>query len=286
MDDKQIDKQQLRSAFNRSAERYDEVAVLQREVASRMLERLELVKIEPKTILDLGTGTGQCVQWLMKRYRKAKVIGLDLAEAMLPRVRAHGSLLRKPGLVCGDIERLPLADKSVDLIVSSLALQWMNSIDEAFAEIARVLRPGGLLMFTTLGPDTLKELRLSWEAVDNGSSHVNRFLDMHDVGDALMQAGFDGPVVDIEHMVVTYDKVSGLMSDLKTLGAHNVTSGRSRGMTGKERLKMMCEAYEQFRDSSGKLPATYEVVYGHAWAAEAVPEGGSVVQIPIDQIKR
>ncbi len=281
-----VDKARVRASFNRAADRYDEVAVLQREVASRMLERLEYVRLRPEVALDLGTGTGICSADLLKRYRKARVVALDLAEMMLPKVRRQGSWRRRPAAVCGDIERLPFRDGCADLIVSSLALQWCNGVERAFAEFRRVLRPGGLLMFTTFGPDTLKELRASWEAAD-GHSHVNLFLDMHDVGDALVAAGFADPVLDVERMTVTYPEVDGLMRDLKTLGAHNVTAGRARGLTGRQRLAAVRGAYEAYRAGDGLLPASHEVIYGHAWAPEPGVERTRVEAqfVPLDALR-
>ncbi|AKH20686.1 malonyl-ACP O-methyltransferase BioC [Sedimenticola thiotaurini] len=264
-----IDKQQARMAFSRAAERYDQVAVLQREIGQRMLERLDVVRLQPQVILDIGAGTGVATAALAQRYRKSRVLALDFALPMLLQARKRGSWLRKPRCICGDLEQLPLADQSVDLIYSNAAIQWSNDLDGTFAEFRRVLRPGGLLMFTTFGPDTLSELRAAWAAVDNGS-HVSTFMDMHDVGDALLRAGLADPVMDVDRLTLTYEKVTGLMKDLKILGAHNVNSDRQRGLTGKGRLQAMQNAYETFRRASdGLLPASYEVVYGHAWAPEA-----------------
>jgi malonyl-CoA O-methyltransferase len=172
------------------------------------------------------------------------------------------------GFVCADVERLPLADASVDLVFSNLTLQWCN-LDAAFAEFRRVLRPDGLLLFTSMGPDTLKELRASWAAAD-GEVHVNSFMDMHDVGDALVRARLADPVMDVEHLTVTYGEVERLLRDLKAIGAHNVNAGRPRGLMGRQRYAAMRSAYERYR-RDGVLPATYEVVYGHAWAPAHVP---------------
>ncbi len=280
-----IDKRQARQAFSRAAERYDEVAVLQRETGRRLLGRLDLMLIEPKVVLDIGSGTGVATADLAKRYRRAQIIALDFALPMLQETRKRGSWLRRPRCVCADQEHLPLADDSVDLIYSNASLQWSNDLGHCFSEFMRVLRPGGVLAFTTFGPDTLKELRMAWDEADGGS-HVSRFIDMHQVGDALVNSGLVEPVLDVDRMVLTYGQVDGLMRDLKLLGAHNVNRDRSRGLTGKERMNMMRQSYEQFR-CDGILPASYEVIYGHAWVPDQkqTSEDG-VTRVPVDDIKR
>lgn len=287
----ELDKTRVKASFNQAADRYDEVAVLQREVANRLLERLDLVKIQPRRILDLGAGTGWCTRALADRYPKAGVVALDLAPAMLCRARGRFSAwtrrFGRHGFVCGDAERLPFADGSFDLVFSSLTLQWCTDPDGTFAELRRVLRPGGLLMFTTLGPDTLTELRASWARVDS-DVHVNTFLDMHDIGDAMVRARLADPVMDMELIKLTYRQVPQLLSDLKVLGAHNVNAARSRGLTGKGRLKAMMAHYEQYRTEEGVLPATYEVIYGHAWGPEDFTEqrsAGGEAHISLEQLK-
>ncbi|MCA1805587.1 MAG: malonyl-ACP O-methyltransferase BioC [Xanthomonadaceae bacterium] len=282
-----IDKAWTRRSFAHAADTYDRAAALQREVGAQLLERLDLVKLQPTRVLDLGSGTGDISHALLRRYRKARVISLDIAFTMAQRSRRRGGWLRRPMAVCADAERLPFADRSFELLISNLMLQWCQDLDSAFAEFRRVLAPGGLLLFTTFGPDTLKELRHSWRQVDN-HTHVNAFLDMHDIGDALLRAGLAEPVMDVERMAVTYPDVRGLMRDLKELGAHNVTAGRNHALTGPRKLQRMLEAYEGFRQD-GRLPASYEVVHGHAWS---VPRGQSQVtrdgevRIPLDALRR
>jgi len=260
------DKASARRSFEQAAAHYDEAAVLQREVGTRLLERLELMRLQPQRILDLGCGTGQCIEGLFGRYRKAGVVALDIAQPMLQHARRRGRWLRRPQAVCADAERLPFAENSFDLVFSNLMLQWCTDLDAAFSELRRVLKPGGLLLFSSFGPDTLKELRASWRVVDQ-YAHVNTFLDMHDVGDALVRARFADPVMDVERLTMTYADVWKLMRELKQIGAHNVTGGRPRGLTGKRRIQQLVEAYEQFR-SNGVLPASYEIVNGHAWVSE------------------
>ena len=259
-----IDKRLARRAFEKAADTYDEAAVLQNEIGDRLMERLDYIRLQPRRILDLGAGTGMFTSALMKRYRKADVVALDIAKPMLHCVKRRAGWLRKPGCVCADSESLPFNDDSFDFIFSNLMLQWCTDLEATFVELRRVLSPGGLLMFTTFGPDTLMELRASWEAVD-GYTHVNSFIDLHDVGDSLLHTKWAEPVMDSERITVTYRELRGLMQDLKHIGAHNVTSGRPRGLTGKRHLQQLVEAYEPFRED-GVLPASYEVVYGHAWS--------------------
>lgn len=261
-----IDKQLVRTAFDRAAERYDRMALLQREIGGRLLERLDLMKVQPGRILDLGSGTGQITRAAAKRYRGAQVVAVDIAESMLRAARRGLRWWRRPALVCGDMESLPMAAASVDMVLSNLSLQWCNDLDRVMAELRRVLRPGGVLLFTTLGPDTLKELRASWAAVDS-SNHVNAFLDMHDIGDAMLRAGLSDPVVDREDVTLTYPDLGRLMRDLKGIGAHNVTAGRPRGLTTPARIRELEAAYEAYRRDDG-LPANYEVIYGHAWMSQ------------------
>ncbi len=278
-----IDKRRARRAFGRAASEYDRVAVLQREVADRLLERLDYIRLAPQRVLDLGAGTGYASEGLLKRYPKAQVLALDFALPMLQRARRRGRWLRRPLPLCADAEHLPLADASCDLVFSSLTLQWCNDLRQTFQELLRVLRPGGLLMFASFGPDTLQELRAAWAAVD-GDAHVSPFLDLHDVGDALLGAGGRDTVMDAERLTLTYADTDALMRDLKTLGAQNATEGRRRGCTGKARLQAMRDAYEQFR-ADDRLPASYEVVYGHAWAPEPGALEGAVA-IPLERIGR
>jgi len=274
-----IDRRQARASFDRAAPGYDRAAVLQHEVESRLFERLEFVRLKPATILDLGCGTGGASAALLSRYGRARVVACDIALSMLVRTRTRGRWLRRPLCVGGDAESLPFADGRFDLVFSNLMLQWCDDPDRVFREIRRILAPGGLLMFTTFGPDTLRELRSSWATVD-GYTHVNAFMDMHDVGDALVRCGLTEPVMDVERLTLTYKDARGLMRDLKAIGAHNVTRGRPRGLTGRHKLDRFVAAYEQFRRPDGLLPASYEVVNGHAWAPD------NRVSIPVERLKK
>jgi len=261
----------VRRAFDRAADKYDQYAVLQNEICKRLLEKLEVVRIAPEFILDAGTGTGSAVPGLHQRYSKANLVALDLSENMLGKTSRHGSFFRSPHLVCADIEQLPFVDNTFDLVFSSLSLQWCNDLNAALLEARRVLKPGGLFVFSTFGPDTLKELRYSWSKVDE-SNHVNRFIDMHDIGDALMQDGFVEPVMEAEVLTLTYNSVDQIMHDLKAIGA-NVTADSpqkspAKGLSGKSVLRTVRQAYEQFRQDN-LLPASYEIIYGHAWKAKS-----------------
>ncbi|MDX1455389.1 MAG: malonyl-ACP O-methyltransferase BioC [Gammaproteobacteria bacterium] len=268
--DFELEMEAVRRAFDRAAADYDAHTPLQSTVRERLLEKLELVTLEPKVVLDAGCGTGRAIPALAKRFRKAELLALDLAPGMLREARKHKPWFRKLATLEGRLEAMPLGDDRVDVLFSSLAMQWLNDLDAALEEFKRVMRPGGLLTFATFGPDTLRELRSAWSEVD-GFNHVNRFLDLHDVGDALVRAGFSEVVMDVEHFTLTYDSARDLMRDLKVIGAHNVTAGRSRGLMGRKKLAAVEQAYEAFRadfDGEQKLPATYEVVYGTAWLPE------------------
>lgn len=259
-----LDKRRLRAHFARAARTYDAAAVLQREVADRTLARLDAVRLRPQTILDAGSGTGYAVRALARRYRGAWVAGIDIAHPMLREARRRAGWFRSRPYACGDIEALPFPAGRFDLIFSNLALQWCEP-ERALRELLRVLRPGGLLMFTTFGPDTLRELRAAWRAADAGAVHVHAFYDMHDLGDALLRVGFAEPVMDVERFTLTYPDVAGVLRDLHGIGAHNAARGARRALTGKQRFARFRQAYEQ-QARDGRIPATYEVVYGHAWA--------------------
>ncbi len=287
-----LDKPLIKRSFNRAATSYDKAAVLQREVANRLDERLDFIKTTPTMILEVGSGTGYLTQLITKRYPKATYISLDMAHMMLTTSKKKIPWIKKLyktyHWLCADAEQLPLAHDSVDLIISNLTLQWCSDLEKTLKGFHRCLKPGGLLMFTTFGPDTLRELRTSWKEVDN-YNHVNAFLDMHDIGDALLRPGFSDSVMDSEHITLTYKDVMQLMRDLKAIGAHNVSLGRQHGLTGKHKLKKLFAAYEQFR-CNNVLPCTYEVVYGHAWKLEPSEKPdidfNRAIRIPLDTIKR
>jgi malonyl-CoA O-methyltransferase len=275
------DKRLVRRSFERAARGYDRGAFLQREIGTRLLTHLDPVRIEPGRMIDLGSGTGHFFAALRERYPKAQLLGLDIAFDMLAVARERRPWWRRAfgsqaHLVCADAERLPIAPGAAQLVFSNLTLQWCRP-EPVFSECARVLTPGGLLLFSTFGPDTLKELRAAFNAAD-GHEHVNTFVDMHDLGDGLVAAGFADPVMEMERITLEYADVAAIARDLKAIGAHNVLPGRPRGLSGRGRWKKMEELYKASR-RDGALPATFEVVYGHAWKAvpRRTPDGRQVI---------
>lgn len=269
-----LDRAALRRAFERAAPTYDRGAALQREVASRMAERLQYVKLAPARVLDLGCGTGADFGLLAQRYPNARRIGCDWAPAMLRRARDRVPRLLRllsprgrsvPHLVCADASALPFRSGSVGLVWSNQVLHWIDDPVPALREIHRVLEIGGLLMFSTLGPDTLKELRQAFAR--DPSPHVHRFDDMHDVGDMLVGCGFADPVMDMETITLTYADLSALVQDLRRTGAANRAAQRRRGLAGRALWQTARETYDALR-RDGRLPATFEVIYGHAWKAQ------------------
>ncbi len=284
MNEFEIDKKQVRRAFSRAAQDYDAAAVLQREVCTRMLERLDCIRQQPSRILDVGSGTGWGTRQLGERYPKADVTALDIAIGMLQHARGTSSWWKKlfagkrESFLCADVEALPLASGSVEMVWSNLALQWCNDLPATFVELQRVLKAEGLLMFSSFGVDTLNELRIAFRDVD-GYSHINRFADLHDIGDMLVGAGFADPVMEMEKITLTYNDVRAVMQDLKNIGAHNATAGRAPGMMGKAAWLRITENYERLR-RDGKLPATFEIIYGHAWKAapKKIQDGRAIIK--------
>ncbi|MBK7355387.1 malonyl-ACP O-methyltransferase BioC [Propionivibrio sp.] len=279
-----VDSRQVRRNFARAAADYDAAAVLPREVGSRMLERLDYVRIEPRQVLDLGCGTGLSLTALSERYPKSLVLGADACEAMLLAGRRRRSksrwlfpfLHKGNALVSADALALPFKPGSMELVWSNLMLHWLDDPLRAFREMHRVLDVGGLLMFSTLGPDTLKELR---ESFSDGHAHTQRFADMHDYGDMLLDCGFADPVMDVEVLTLTYTSLDDLFRDLRQNGAACAMQSRCHGLTGRSAWLSARAAYEK-RARDGRLPATFEVVYGHAWKTQArkTPDGSAIVR--------
>jgi malonyl-CoA O-methyltransferase len=260
-----LDKRAVINFFENAAKSYDNAAILQDEVSSRLLDRLQYMRHQPETIVDLGCGTGKVVRSLQKAYPRARVHAVDIAQQMLLRAGSNFRWLSKKRLVAADMEQLPFADNSFDMVFSSLALPWCNDLNLALAEIARVARPGALLLFSSFGPATLSELARSWQSLD-AHPHVHRFVDMHDVGDAMMAAGFAQPVVDAEMMRMEYKDFRSLLADLKLTGASNADVGRRRGLMTPAQLRALEDSYREHGFEQDRFVASCEVVYGHAWA--------------------
>jgi len=264
-----IDRRAARRASSRAAATYAEAAVLAREVEARMLERLQYILLEPGRILDAGCGEGHGAVRLAGRYPGAQVLGLDFALPLLQAARSHDPWLRRVlkrarvDYLCADFASVPLPAASVDLAWSNLALHCAGDPQPALTELRRVLKVGGLLLFSCYGPDTLKELKSAFAAHD-GTPHVHGFIDMHDLGDMLSTCGYSAPVMDMEVITLTYADVDALLADLRATGQQNTLAGRRRGLTGKGVLGAMRAAYENLR-RDGRLPASFEIVYGHAW---------------------
>jgi malonyl-CoA O-methyltransferase len=287
-----LDKTAARRSFERAAVTYDHHAVLQREIESRLLERIEFQRVEPEVILDLGCGTGSASRVLSERYQQSTVVALDWSFAMLDKARQHATFGSDTAAgfssLCADMHQLPLASGSVDLVVSNLALQWAYDLPAIFREFRRVMKAGAMLVFSCYGPDTLYELKQAWQAVD-ALQHVNDHPDMHDVGDELLVAGFREPVMDAERLTLEYPDVLSLMRELKGLGEHNVAIDRFKGLTGRKRMDGLFNAYEQFRQSD-RYPASFEIIYGAAFApAEGQPvktPQGDVATFSVDALRR
>lgn len=283
-----IDVARVRRAFSRAAPAYDAIATLQHQVEAQLLDRLDLLKEAPLRILDVGAGPGRASAAMRKRFPKAEVVALDLALPMLREAKSRAGWWKPFRRVCGDARALPIADASVDLLFSSLCLQWCEDLEAVFDEFRRVLRPGGWLLFTTFGLDTLTELRQSWAAVDD-DPHVNVFIDMHDVGDRLLAAGFRDPMLDVDQYDLRYSDPKILMRELKGIGAGNADAGRARGLTGRRKLATLLAAYEGFRGADGRYPASYEVVYAQARAPDGMQPrrrgGTDIAAVSVDSLR-
>ena len=294
----EIDKLAVRRAFEKAAKTYHDTASLQRHIAHELIEQLDYMAIAPRRILDVGAGTGFCTIALAERFPSAEIVAVDLAEAMLHETRARlcpsGIAKWMPGkhrqstrrFVCADAEQLPLADASVDLIVSSLAFQWCNNLSAALRECRRVLTPQGLLLFSSLGPDSLRELRQAFSKVTN-SAHVSRFLDLHDVGSLMVDAGLSGPVLSRDEIVEHYDSFRAALQSVRGIGASNALQSRNKALTGKALMRAAAEAYEH-EAANGGYPLTYEIVYAHAWCptqSTRPQDGSTVAQFSFEALK-
>lgn len=263
-----LDKRWVKSGFAKAAADFEKHAFLPQEIRNRLLQRLEYIRLQPRRIVDLGCGPGEALKPLSRRFRGAQVLGLDIAEPMLWKARRQWRWPRRPLALCADMERLPLAEACCDLAFSSGAMPWVNDLDVLFREVRRILSPGGLWLFTTFGPDTLRELRAAFAASRASAPHVKPFIDMHDIGDALVRAGFADPVMDQEVLTLTYPDFTALRKELRGLGIRNTLTGRARGLLGPGRLAAVETMYQEHFRVAERLPVTVEVVYGHAWVTD------------------
>ena len=283
-----VDRRQVQRNFARAATTYEQHDALQREVQQLLVERLDFYLHEPERVLDVGAGTGRGSALLKKRYAKAQVVAVDLALPMLRAAKSHMSWLKPFVRVCAEATALPFPDHSVDVLHSNLCFQWIDDLQALFGECTRVLKPGGMLVFSTFGPDTLKELRAAWAQADQ-QPHVSRFLDMHDLGDAMIAAGLRDPVLDVDRFTLTYSEPRMLLKELQGLGATNADSTRERGLTGKRHYRRMLAAYETMR-TDGRIPATWEVVTAHAWGpphgqSRRAAGGGEIASFSVDSLR-
>ncbi|WP_372017014.1 malonyl-ACP O-methyltransferase BioC [Pseudoxanthomonas sp. 10H] len=283
-----FDPRQVRRAFSRAARGYDAAAALQAEVRARLLESLEYLDDRvPSVVLDIGSGTGHASAAMKKRWPKAQVLALDLALPMLRESRRQAGWWKPFNRVCADARALPLAEGSVDVIFSNLCLQWVEDLPAVFAGFRRVLKPDGLLLCTSFGPETLVELRDAFGRVD-AEPHVSPFASIARFGDALVAAGFRDPVLDRDLFTLTYPDLPALMHELRAIGATNALASRRRSLTGRARFAAAAAAYEPLRDGAGRLPSSWEVIYAQAWSpAPGAPirEGGhEVAAVPLSQI--
>lgn len=287
MSDFHVDRRQVRRNFGRAARTYEQHDALQRQVQEVLLERLDFYLETPERVIDVGAGTGRGTAQLKKKYGKAQVIAVDLAVPMLREAKQHAGWLKPFQRVCAEATALPFPDHSVDVLHSNLCFQWVDDLAALFSECARVLKPGGLLAFTTFGPDTLRELRAAWASSDE-QAHVSRFLDMHDLGDAMIAAGLRDPVLDVDRYTLTYSEPRMLLKELQGLGATNADTARGRGLTGKQHYRRMLETYEGMR-VDGRIPATWEVVTAHAWGPPPGQSrrtaGGEIATFSVDSLR-
>ncbi|OCH97189.1 malonyl-ACP O-methyltransferase BioC [Legionella jamestowniensis] len=275
------------NTFNKYAAEYEQAAKVQNEIGMRLFERLDYLKINPRYVLDLGCGPGMFTQLLKKKYPQAEIVGLDLAKNMLLQAKMKQGFWRKRwSLVNGNMTSLPFATGTFDLIFANQSIHWGFPFASVIRELNRVMNRQGCLMFSTLGPDTFKELKQAWQAADY-YAHANEFTDMHDLGDSLLKERFLDPVVDMELLTVHYDNLKKLLINLKTQGVRNINAKRNRGLTGKKTWHLFTETYKALRTMEGKYPLTYEVVYGHAWKGDQQVTGtGTETLIPVSQIQR
>ncbi|MCI1041998.1 methyltransferase domain-containing protein [Caballeronia zhejiangensis] len=302
------DPRRLRAIFDGRAAAFDEVAFLPREIAERMRERLEYIKVAPMRVLDAACGAGADLAGLRERFAEASVTGIDISSAMLARARAaeatdadNGAGWRRflpstlakafgargPQLAQADFSALPFASGAFELLWSNLALHWHARPDLVFPEWQRVLKVNGLLMFSTFGPDTLRELRAAYREAERTlglapQAHTIDFVDMHDLGDMLVESGFEIPVMDQEVLTITYKSPESLFADVTRWGAYPFERAFDEGHADAKAVRgAVHQALEALRRDDGTIPLTFEVIYGHAWKAvpRTTADGHGIVRL-------
>lgn len=274
-----FDPDAISARFNRIAPRFDKVSFAHVHVATGLLERMALMQLSPKTVVDAGSGTGFLTSELRRRFRRAELVSLDRSLGMLRRAAKRKRLFAREKHIQGDARAIPLRTDSVDIVVSNLLLPWLGEPDAMFKECARVLKTGGPLLFSSLGPDSFIELRSAWRTCGI-SDNIPRFIDMHDLGDALLRCGFTDPVLDVETLTVNYSNFRQLWSELRDSGSGNALVPRRGSLTGKGLFRRMESAYRDAQGGDG-IRLTLEVVFGHAWAAKPAPVRGSSTEFRV-----
>jgi malonyl-CoA O-methyltransferase len=273
----------IRRRFDRAASRFHDADFVHAQTRDGILARLDPLLLDARSILDLGSATGATGRMLRQRFRRAQVVALDLSHEMLVEARRKKAWLSRSSMVQADAARLPFADGAFDLVVANQLLPWAPDPQPIFVEVARVLKEGGVFAFATLGPDSLREIERAWASVDN-AAHVNRFPDMHDIGDGLVRAGLSDPVLDIDRLAVSYSSPDRLFADLTAAGARNTLADRARGLSGKAAFRAMRDALTA-AGTDGNIVLDLELVFGHCWGAGAKSDPGNY-RISADQIPR
>ncbi len=260
-----LDSRLIRRRFERAAASFDDAAFVHAVTREGLLARLQPLVVQASTVMDLGSATCSTSRALSKRFRRAHVVSVDLAHAMLRRGRKHRAWFSKSSFVQATAAALPFNAQSIDVVFANLLLPWIDDQTQVFAEIARVLRKGGVFAFATLGPDSLLEIRRAWSQVDD-NAHVNHFSDMHDLGDGLVNAGLADPVLDVDRLSVSYDSTEKLFADLTAMGGRNALRERNRSLVGKQRFRNMSNELRK-SGTDGKITLDLELVFGHCWGA-------------------
>ena len=269
--------------FDAAASTFDSADFVHRKTAEGLFERLQPMQLDVRQVLELGSATGKCSRELAATFRRARVTSVDISGQMLRKGRSQRRLFSRVREVQADAMQLPFPADSIDLVFSNLLLPWMDDLEGCFGEVSRVLRPEGLFLFSTLGPDSLAELRHAWTDVDH-YQHVNLFFDMHDVGDCLVRAGLRDPVLDVDHLNISYAKTERLLADLSAVGGRNSLKDRRPGLTGREQFAAFRKQLQRVAGENGS-GITLELVFGHAWGGQAGQRDGEFL-FAVDNIGR